>query len=219
MLSHQTLNADSSYVWLNILITQLLKENPNLTFLLPWPTNPEWKYYSDGFFDDPRIIRIPRRYEKAKRQNNVAYSPGFYWDLFNKFAPDLILNLNVEVGHLLSKFTSCYTNDGEPAIVNQHFFVLHKSTGLPMSVWEHFIYQQIISSLLVDWNLHPSEHCLSMLRENMEIYGLEDLRPKIEEKTEVKPWGIIDVELFKSLLEEEEKFERPTIYYNHRLQG
>ncbi len=53
----------------------------------------------------------------------------------------------------------------------------------------------------------------------MEIYGLDSLRPKIEEKTEVKPWGIIDVELFKSLLEEEEKFDRPTIYYNHRLQG
>lgn len=219
MLSHQTLNCDSNYVIIREAVNAIWKEDPNVSFLLPWPTNPEWRYYHDGFFDDKRIQRLPMRFAEAKKYNNIAFDPTFYLRTFERFVPDLIWNMDVEIGHLLARFSQNYAKNGEPSILNHHHFILHKSTGANMWTYEHFVYLQIISSLLVDWNVFPSRHGLSMLIDNVQEYDVYPLLDRISSKSSILPTAMIDVDLFRRIQKEEERYERPTIFYNHRLAG
>ncbi len=219
MLSQQTLNADSNYVIIKEAVRAIWREDPRVHFLLPWPTNKEWRYYRDGFFEDPRIRRLPLRYAEAKKYNNIAFDPTFFLKTFDRFVPDLIWNMDVEIGHLLARFSQNYAKEGEPPVLNHHHFVIHKSSGAQMSVYESFIYVQILSSLLADWNVFPSRYGFQMLVDNIQEYDMYPFLDRISAKTSFLPTGIVDVPAFKRIAEAEDRHDRTTIFYNQRLAG
>lgn len=216
MLSVENINADSNYVLMNRLLTQVTKERSDLYFIVPFPYNPPFKYVRDGFFDNPQVIRIPKYHERAKRHNNISFDAKFWMKLYKEYPPDLIYNNVVEYGHLLKLLFPGFTKTAHPPVVNHHHYTIHKSLPYPLFDQMHLYYSQIISSILVDFNVFQTSHSFKMLTDNYAEIDWEYGHKKLRENYAIIPSGIIDAELFEQY--RQEKYDQTTILYNHRFQ-
>lgn len=206
-------NGDSGYVFMRKIVTEVLRQRPDWRFIIPFPSNREWTYYKDGFFDDPRIIRVPILLPEGKVHNSVQYDSGYWQVLVDKFPPDVIWTQVVEIAHLLKYARDCYEDRARPVIIAQHHYVVHKSLPYPVDTQQpHVMIVQLIAALMADINVFNSEYCRWMLDDN-----IRRLLPTIKYAGEVVRYGLVDPSQFDSR-QSSEPYQQPTAIYNHRLQ-
>ena len=83
MWSVQTINSDSNYVFLSSVITKFNEKYPEYSFLMPFPASKGFRYYDDGFFKLPNILRIPQNIPQGKKQNNIHFDMAYFLDLLS----------------------------------------------------------------------------------------------------------------------------------------
>jgi hypothetical protein len=220
MFSQSMLNADSDYHFISRLLPAILKSRPEWLFDVIWPSNQkDWRYYNDGFFEDPRIRRSPLYLDPNKMRQVVSFDArGWLHFLdYKKNVYDAILTNTVEFGDLLRCFTPFFDDGGKSYVMNFHHYVLHDSLNYPVErTYEHILLRQIIASLNVDTNIVNSDHCAAMLLDNAEKYLRPTHARRIRDSIVKVPYGMISRARVKKL--QQPRHETFTFAYNHRLQ-
>jgi glycosyltransferase involved in cell wall biosynthesis len=208
------LNADSNYVFLQKLITGILKKRPDWYFLYLFPNNSEWTYLPDGFFNNPQIIRIPLFMPTAKKQMVIHFDTKFFYDtLMSFYAFDVFLNNVVEATNQIMSMQQTFTKDAMFRLINQHHYVIH--SDLPYASTDlgdrGLTLSQLSGTVLAGRNVFNSLNCKRMIDEDFTKYW----GSIPEYKYELIPFGF-DFDYYQ-------KFAQPkskdiTFVYNHRLQ-
>ena len=211
MWSVQTINSDSNYVYLSSVIRKFAEKYPKYKFLMPFPVSTGFKYYDDGFFKLPNILRIPQNIPQGKKQNNIHFDTFFIKKVYEEFGPYLIWNQIPEVAPQLKFFTSNY--HFVPCVINQHHYIIHKSLPYPLEQNLHFVYMQLIGDQLADVNLFNSDHCWNMTLDNIREY-MPNFEKTIDDKKQILKFGFFD-QLYEY---KNNKYDKFTFVYNHRFQ-
>ena len=212
MWSVQTINSDSNYVFLSSVITKFNEKYPEYSFLMPFPASKGFRYYDDGFFKLPNILRIPHNIPQGKKQNNIHFDTFFIKKIYDTYGPYLIWNQIPELAPQLKYFMANFHM--VPTVINQHHYILHESLPYPLEPNLHFVFMQLCGDYCADVNLFNSDHCWNMTLDNIREY-LPSLEKKISEKRKVLKFGFFDKNYkYKNT----EKYEKFTFIFNHRFQ-
>lgn len=172
MLSnYRNLNGDSCYIFIRKVIDGLLKKYPeDYYFLVIWPYK-NFTYAPDGFFSNPRIIRLPMDIPQRKMDMVVNF-PVIYWrQLFKVFTPDIVWNHIPEIGHLfVNLYTSFDSKSTQLGIFNQFHYVIHPTLPYPIELYKSVQFQSI-GAHLVSLNLFNSDYCKKMYDDIAKPYG------------------------------------------------
>jgi len=212
MWSVQTINSDSNYVFLSEVITKFNEKYPDYSFIMPFPASTGFRYYDDGFFKLPNILRIPLNIPQGKKQNNIHFDTFFIKKIYDHFGPYLIWNQVPELAPQLKYFTSNYHM--VPTLINQHHYIIHKSLPYPLENNLHFVYMQLVGDNVADLNLFNSDHCWNMTLDNIREY-IPNMEKTISEKRKILRFGFFDKN-YK--YKKRPKFDKFTFLFNHRFQ-
>ena len=210
MWSVEHLNKDSNYVHIKKVIENYNKLHPDTYFIIPFPVK-HFKYYEDGFFQNPNVIREPYTIPLAKKINNITFDGAFYNKLIEKYCINTIYNQIPEVTGQLKSIDSHFSSTVN--IVNQHHYIYHNSLPYPLENQMQYVYWQIVGDVLADVNIYNSKYTKQMVLENIDMY-MPGFRKQIEDKSKVLYMGLYD----ESSIVKNKKFDKITFLYNHRLQ-
>ncbi len=65
------------------IIENFSKLHPDTYFVIPFPVK-HFKYYEDGFFQNPNVIREPYVIPLAKKINNITFDGAFLQQTYRK---------------------------------------------------------------------------------------------------------------------------------------
>jgi len=209
MWSVEHLNKDSNYVHIKKVVENYTKLYPDTYFIIPFPIK-HFKYFEDGFFDNPKVERIPYKIPLAKKINNITFDGEWYKDVIEKYNIAIVYNQIPEVtGQLKCIDTHFQSNI---SVVNQHHYIYHDSLPYTLEGQMQYVYWQILGDVLADENIFNSKYTMWMVEDNVKKY-MPDFTDKI--KGTVVPFGLYNPEdVIKN-----KKFDKFTFVYNHRLQA
>jgi len=207
--NYRNLNADSCYVFIKNVITEIIKKEPKWYFILLWPRE-GFKYYDDGFFNNPQVKRIPIDIPQRKMDSVVHFNILYWRKLFRLFTPDIIWNHIPEQGHLFKNlYTGFDIEMSGPKIINQHHYIIHPTLPYPIDTYRAVQFQSM-GSFLVDMNLFNSDYCYKMFC---------DVKQEILATNIRVPYRIIKFALIpENYPEPNPETQFIKIAYNHRLQ-
>jgi glycosyltransferase involved in cell wall biosynthesis len=221
MFSRVAINADSCYNVIRSFVSRVHATRDDILFDIMWPTNgKDWKYFRDGFFDLPRVKRIPYRFHAGKMKQVVTYDPFQMEQFFDYKVPyDVIWNHVPEVGDLFKHHVPSYNASGKSVVVNAHHYVVHDSLPYPVEKDQpHIMLHQLTGSFGVDANVFDSQHCRDMFFDNAQKYLSQRTLQSISETAVDIPHGVLDETELRPLMEIP-RADVFTFAYNHRLQA
>ena len=210
MWSVEHLNKDSNYVHIKKIIERYSKLYPDTYWILPFPVK-HFHYFEDGFFDNPNIIREPYVIPLAKKINNITFDGSFYNKIIEKYCINIIYNQIPEVTGQLKSIDSHFSST--ISVVNQHHYIYHHSLPYPLENQMQYVYWQIVGDVLADINIYNSEYTAQMVNDNVTKY-MPNFSEQIRKKSIVIPFGLYH----KDDVIQNDKFDKITFLYNHRLQ-
>ncbi len=204
-------------------ITAILKERPDMLFDIMWPSNMgDWKYYKDGFFDHPNIKRTPMYIHPKKMLQVVSFESREWMEVldYKRNYYDVIWNHIPEIGDILKFSSPTYDDYGKNRVINFHYYILHRSLPYPIDkAYAHIVAKQLTGSIFGDVNVFISDWCKEMLFDNANEYLSPDKIARIEERSQIIPFGCYDLQRFDQIAAETKKAKIFTFAYNHRLQA
>jgi len=210
MWSVEHLNKDSNYVHIKKIIERFTQLYPDTYFIVPFPSR-HFKYYEDGLFQNPNVVRVPYVIPLAKKINNITFDGAFFNRVVEQYGVGLIYNQIPEVTGQLKSLDSHFSST--IPIINQHHYIYHDSLPYPLENQMQYVYWQILGDVLADVNIYNSKYTLKMVKENVTKY-MPNFLPDIEKKAKVLYMGFYD----KKHSYNKNKFKKFTFMYNHRLQ-
>ena len=210
MWSVEHLNKDSNYVHIKKIIERYSKIYPDTYWIIPFPVK-HFKYYDDGFFDNPNVIREPYTIPLAKKINNITFDGAFFNNIIEKYCINLIYNQIPEVTGQLKSIDSHFSSN--ITVVNQHHYIYHDSLPYPLENQMQYVYWQIVGDILADINIYNSEYTKQMVLDNVKKY-MPNYEQLITDNSVVLHMGLYD----RNDVVKNKKFKKFTFLYNHRLQ-
>ena len=209
MWSVENLNKDSNYVHIKKVLERFTELYPEYFFILPFPIK-HFKYNEDGLFDNPNIIRVPYKIPLSKKINNITFDGEWYKDVVEKYNISMVYNQIPEVTGQLKCVDTHFTSN--IIVINQHHYIYHDSLPYPLKNQMQYVYWQLLGDVLADENIYNSEYTWHMVQDNINKY-MPDFKNKIKGK-------VIYMGLYneKDINNNQQKFDKFTFVYNHRLQ-
>lgn len=207
-------NKDSNYVYLKVLINEMIRQRPDWYFIYPFPENEGWSYIEEPeFWDRKNIIRIGKYFPIAKKDNVVHYDMKFWKRIIKKYGIDIMWTQVTEIGQNLPFVAPTFDIKARPIVVNQHHYIIHKSMPYPVESQLNLLLNQLSSARVVDMNVFNSDYTRQLVEENAEEYWGD----KFKMNYEIIKMGVLNEELFNRF-DIKDKYDKFTIHYNHRLQ-
>ena len=208
MWSVEHLNKDSNYVHIKKVLERFTQLYPNYYFIIPFPIK-HFKYYEDGFFENPNIVRVPYKIPLSKKINNITFDGEWYKDIVEKYNISMVYNQIPEVTGQLKCIDTHFTSN--IIVINQHHYIYHDSLPYPLKNQMQYVYWQILGDVLADENIYNSEYTWQMVQDNIDKY-MPNFKDKISGK-------VFYMGLFNEKdITNNDKFDKFTFVYNHRLQ-
>lgn len=218
----EKVNFDSNYVHHSIIAQELAKNHPDWLFMWLWSSSDNFRYFNDGLFDNPQMIRIPYNAPTAKMEAAVHFDAVFWRKALHTFdresiPADIIWNNVIEIGHLIKHCLNTYHDKSRPTVVNSHHFVVHPTLPTNLEAIDHIRWAQVLSFFGVDYNIFNSAYCRKMLFDNVNELLNPDFIESHMKPSEILHMSLVDGERYKKL--KQPKFEQMSFIYNHRLEG
>jgi hypothetical protein len=141
MWSVEHLNKDSNYVHIKKIIERFTQLYPDTYFIVPFPAR-HFKYYEDGLFQNPNVVRVPYVVPLAKKINNITFDGAFFNRVVEQYGVGLIYNQIPEVTGQLKSLDSHFSST--IPIINQHHYIYHDSLPYPLENQMQYVYWQIL---------------------------------------------------------------------------
>ena len=109
MWSVEHLNKDSNYVHIKKIIERFTQLYPDTYFIVPFPSR-HFKYYEDGLFQNPNVVRVPYVIPLAKKINNITFDGAFFNRVVEQYGVGLIYNQIPEVTGQLKSLDSHFSS-------------------------------------------------------------------------------------------------------------
>jgi glycosyltransferase involved in cell wall biosynthesis len=210
MLSVHNINADSNYIIIKQICNELVKTNKYNFILLLDSKRP----YVQGDLDKKvKILKIP--FPQSKKHQVVYFNPNILDKIFKQYPIDIIWNNVVEQGHHFKYFQDIMIDHFRPKVFNYHHYIIHRSLDkiTYYNPCKHIMLDQIMGSLLVDYNYFHTEYCYNMMMEEAsDILNKTQLK-KLKEISHINLGG------YSKEIKTKEKYKIFTFIYNHRLSG
>jgi len=210
MLSVHNINADSNYIIIKQICNELLKTDRYNFILLLDAKRP----YVQGDLDKRvKVLRIP--FPQSKKHQVVYFNPNILDKIFKQYPIDIIWNNVVEQGHHLKYFQDIMVDHFRPKVFNYHHYVIHRSLDklTYYNPCRHILLDQIMGSMLVDYNYFHTEYCYNMMFEEAKDVLNEKQIENLKKISHIKLGG------YSKKIQTTEKHKIFTFIYNHRLSG
>lgn len=207
------LNKDSNYSYITTVLKELLAKTDWL-FLFLWPDNSHgsFTYYFDSLFENERVLKIAYPFPSGMLDCIRHFDAHRIKEIESEYAPTIVWAHQVESLTQLRDPVAT-SADKMPFLLAQHHYIIHKSLRVDIKRLEQRRLLQMIGSITADKILLNSDHTLFMMNESFGEYLNDDELSRINSKSEVLKFGLIEKRLPKL-----KDFEKPVIVYNHRTE-
>ena len=210
MLSVHNINSDSNYIIIKQICNELLKTD-NFNFILLLDNK---RPYVQGDLDKRvKIIRIP--FPNSKKHQVIYFNPNILDKVFKRYPIDIIWNNVVEQGHHFKYFQDIMIDHFRPKVFNYHHYVIHRSLDkiTYYNPCKHILLDQIMGSLVVDFNYFHTNYCYNMMLEEAKDVLNDHQIEKFKKISHIKLGG------YSKKIKTKTKYDKFTFIYNHRLNG
>lgn len=210
MLSVHNINSDSNYIIIKQICNELIKTD-NFNFILLLDSK---RPYVQGDLDKRvKILKIP--FPQSKKHQVIYFNPNILDKIFKQYPIDIIWNNVVEQGHHFKYFQDIMVDYFRPKVFNYHHYIIHRSLDkiTYYNPCQHIMLDQIMGSLLVDYNYFHTDYCYNMMLEEAKDVLNDKQIENFKKTSHIKLGG------YSKNIKTKEKYKKFTFIYNHRLNG
>lgn len=214
------LNADSNYSYLRVVLPEMERQTTNAIFLVLFPDpkhgSSNWKFTPDGLQSD-RIRFIPWPCDTQMATGVVDFDVMRWKQIEREYGPTIYWLHRVEIGaNIVRGYERSYNRSGQPTLVAQHHYIIHKSLPYPIMSQFPRLWAQMGGSIASEHVVYNSAHCKRMADESFGDFLSPSIMDELELKSTVLKFGLLSGDEPAAPVGTVE--DEPIFLYNHRFE-
>lgn len=216
----ENLNADSNYVFLRVVLPELVRRTERTIFLVLFPDpnfgSGRFKYRPDGLQSERiRFVRWP--YDTAMQTSVLGYPVMDFKRIDLTYGPNQYWLQQVELGPLFyGGYHKVWADTARPSMVAQQMYVPHKTLTYKIETQLSRILLQMSGCIASDMVVYPSKYAHSMANDTFGDYLSTSALAKLNSKSVVNLFGMLTGN--EPYAPEATDKDKPVFIYNHRFQ-